>query len=144
MGPSWISDLNDFSYFWSSSDPNTSYHVSSIGRLVQEKKFKINFQNWSHLGFPIGTILAIFDLQVTLTAPTKFPVNWPFGSGEVQNKVSRWWPSWISNFSYSWSTKSPCYFLSNFQSIGLSVQEKKFKIEIFKMGAILDFWLEWL
>ena len=26
--------------------------------------------------------LAIFDLQVTLMLPTKFRVNWPFGSGE--------------------------------------------------------------
>ena len=27
-------------------------------------------------------ILAIFDLQVTPMLPTKFRVNWPFGSGE--------------------------------------------------------------
>ena len=27
-------------------------------------------------------ILAIFDLQVTLMLPSKFGVNWPFGSGE--------------------------------------------------------------
>ena len=27
-------------------------------------------------------ILAIFDLQVTSMLPTKFGVNWPFGSGE--------------------------------------------------------------
>ena len=32
----------------------------------------------SHLGFPIGTILAIFDLQVTLMLPPKFGVNWLF------------------------------------------------------------------
>ena len=28
-----------------------------------------------HLGFPNGTILAIFDPQVTLMLPTKFQVN---------------------------------------------------------------------
>ena len=43
-------------------------------------------------------ILAIFDLQVTLLLPTKFQVNWPFGSGgEAINKFSRgppWRPSW--------------------------------------------------
>ena len=57
--------------------------------------------------FPIGTILAIFDLQVTPILPSKFGVNWPFGSGEeAKNRFSRWrpWrPSWISdrhNFSY--------------------------------------------
>ena len=29
-----------------------------------------------------GTILAIFDLQNIPMCPTKFRVNWPFGSGE--------------------------------------------------------------
>ena len=60
-----------------------------------------------HLEFPIGTILATFDLQVTLMLPSKFGVNWPFGSGEeAKNRFSRWrpwWPSWISDrndFSY--------------------------------------------
>ena len=64
--------------------------------LVQEKKRKIDFQDGchgSHLGFPIGTILAIFDLQVTLMLPTKFRVNWPFGLGEeAKNRFSRWRP----------------------------------------------------
>ena len=36
----------------------------------------------SHHGFPIGTVLAIFDVQVTLMPPSKFQVNLPFGSGE--------------------------------------------------------------
>ena len=52
--------------------------------LVQEKKRKI-FQHGchgSHLGYPIGRILAIFDLQVTPMSPTKFGVNRPFGAGE--------------------------------------------------------------
>ena len=46
--------------------------------------------------------------------PTKFGVNWPFGSGEeAKNRFSRrrpWWPSWISDrndFSYFWSTSHP-------------------------------------
>ena len=58
----------------------------SIGLLVQEKKQKINFQNGGHgghLGFPIGTILAIFVLQVTPMFPTKYRVNWPRGVGGV-------------------------------------------------------------
>ena len=54
---------------------------------------KIDFQDGrhgSHLGFPIGTILAIFNLQVTLMLPTKFRVNWPFSSGEeAKNRFSR-------------------------------------------------------
>ena len=66
------------------------------------------------LGFTICTILAIFDLRVTPKLPTKFRVNWPFGSEkEAKNRISRWlpWrPSWISdwhNFSYFWSTSHP-------------------------------------
>ena len=58
--------------------------MESIGLSVQKKR-KIDFQDGGHgghLGFPIGTILAIFNLQVTLMLPSKFGVNWPFGSGE--------------------------------------------------------------
>ena len=43
-----------------------------IGLSVQEKKPKIDFQDGNHLRFPIRTIFAIFDLQVTLMLPTKF------------------------------------------------------------------------
>ena len=36
--------------------------------------------------------------------PSKFGVNWPFGSGEeAKNRFSRWrpwWPSWISALAY--------------------------------------------
>ena len=67
---------------------------------------KIGFQDSRHggdLGFTIGMILAIFYLQVTLMLPSKFGVNWPFGSGEAKNRFSRWRPPWISDrhdFSY--------------------------------------------
>ena len=64
--------------------------LESIGLLVQEKKRKIDFQDGGHIEFQISTILAIFDLQVTSMLPSKLGVNWPFGSGEVKNKFSRW------------------------------------------------------
>ena len=68
--------------------------------LSQKSWARIIPEDGCHLGFPIGTILAIFDLQVTLMLPSKFGVNWPFGSGEeAKNRFSRWrswWPSWIS------------------------------------------------
>ena len=57
--PSWISDRNDFCFF---------FFFFFFGRL----------------GFPIGTILAIFDLPITPMLPTKFQVSLPFGSGEKQ------------------------------------------------------------
>ena len=72
----------------------------SIGLSVQ-KKGKIDFQDGRHLGFPIGTILAIFistshpdasyqfSNQLALwfrkiipMLPTNFQMNWPFGSGK--------------------------------------------------------------
>ena len=59
--------------------------LESFGLSVQEKKQKIDFQNGchgGHLGFLIGTILAIFDLEVTLMLPTIFGVNWLLGLGE--------------------------------------------------------------
>ena len=59
------------------------------------------FQDCSHLGFQIGKILAIFDLQVAPILTTKFQVNWPFSTGEEgQNRFSKWlsWqPAWISD-----------------------------------------------
>ena len=63
--------------------------LESIGLSVQEKQEKIDFQDGCHggqLGFLIGTILAIFDLQVTPMLPRKFEVNWPFDSGEEAKK----------------------------------------------------------
>ena len=78
--------------------PSTKFQSNCLS--VQEKKPKIEFQDGIHsgyLGFPIGKILATFDLQVTTMRPTKFQVNWPFGSGEeVKISFSRcppWRPS---------------------------------------------------
>ena len=66
---SWISDPNNLSYFRSPQCFLPSFESVS----VREKKRKIDFQDGchgGHLGFLIGTILAIFDLQVTLMLPT--------------------------------------------------------------------------
>ena len=109
--PSWNSCRHNLSYFLIYKSPWCFLaSLESIGLSVQEKR-KIDFQDGGYLGFPIGTILAIFDLQVTLMLPSKFGVNWPFGSGEeTKNRYSRWRPSWISHrhdFSYFWSTGHP-------------------------------------
>ena len=42
-----------------------------------------------HVGYSMGIILAIFELHITPLRPITFPGNWPFGSGEVQNRFSR-------------------------------------------------------
>ena len=44
----------------------------STGLLVQEMKQKKDFQDGDHLGFLIGKILVVFDLQVAPMLPTKF------------------------------------------------------------------------
>ena len=91
---------------------------------------------------PIGTILAIFDLQVTLMLPTKFRVNWLLGLGEeANNRFSRWppWrPSWSydwHDFSYFWSTS---HLDASYQVLSQlafqKVQEKKRKID-FQNGS---------
>ena len=77
--PSWISDPNDFRYFRSTSHPNASYRVSSQFAFRFRRRRERDFQDGHHLGFPIGMILVIFDLQVTQMLPTKFWVNWPRG-----------------------------------------------------------------
>ena len=134
--PAWIYDRHDFSYFWSTSHTNASYQVSSTGLSVQEKRRKIDFQDGrhgGHLGYPIGKILAIFDLQVTPMSPTKFGVSWPFGAGEeAKYRFSRWppWrPSWISDrhdFSYFWSISQPnaSYQGRSQLAFGLGVEAK--------------------
>ena len=123
--PAWIINQNNSSCFFIYKSPwYFLASLKSIGLLVQEKKRKIDFQDGphgSHLGFLIGMILAIYDLQVTAMLPTKFKVNWPFCWGEeAKNRFSRWrpWrPSWISNqniFSCFWCT-SPLMLPTKFQ-----------------------------
>ena len=87
---------------------------TQTNHLVQEKKLNIEFQDGSHLGFPIRMILVTFDLLVISIVPMKFRVNCPFRSGQkVQNRFSTWllgqppWASDQNDFSYFWSTSQP-------------------------------------
>ena len=84
--PSWISDYNNFNFY--KSPQSFLPRLKSIGLSVQEKKWKTDFQDGDHLGFPIGTIFIFFVLQVTPMLPTKFQVNCPFSSREKENKSS--------------------------------------------------------
>ena len=106
------------------------------GLSFQMNKCKIAFPDGGLLGYPIKIILAILDLQVAATLPSKFWVSWTFGSEEEQNKFSRrWpcWPYWISNrnsFSYIWSTSCPNTSYKVLSQIGLLFQEKKRKTDV--------------
>ena len=51
------------------------------------EEVKNDLKNVGHVGFPIGTILTIFDVQVTLMLSINFQVNWHFGSGEEAKKT---------------------------------------------------------
>ena len=92
--PAWIADRNDFSYFCPTRHPDDSYQVSKQLAFLFRRRSELDFQDSSHgghPGFPIGTSLAIFDLQVTLMLPAKFQVKCHFGSGEeAKNRFSRW------------------------------------------------------
>ena len=135
---SWISDQNNF----------------SNGLSVQEKKRKIDFQDGhhgGHFGFPIRMILAIFYLQVNLMLPTKFQVKWPFSSGEEAK--NRFFKMAANAAILDFRSKqfylfliytSPRCLLPSFKSTGLTVQEKKQKMDSQDgcHGAILDFRLE--
>ena len=54
--------------------PSTNFRVNWQFGAVEKAKNRFQ-QDGGHLGFPIGMIIAIFDLQVTLMLPTKFRVN---------------------------------------------------------------------
>ena len=75
--------------------------MAFLFRRSEKKDFQDD-PHGGHLEFSIQMILAIFDLQVTPMLPTKFRVNWPFGSGEEAKKKrfskwprlpAPWWPS---------------------------------------------------
>ena len=118
-------------------------NFESIALLVQEKKFKIDFQDGRHcrlLGFPTGTVWAICDLQIIPMLPTKFRVNWPFSSGEeAKHRCPTWLPSWISgrnDFSYFWSTSHPDASYQFLSQLALCFR-KWSKKQSFKMAVII-------
>ena len=99
-GPSWISDLNYFSYLLCISQPGASYQVSSQFAF----QFRRRSEKWI---FKMAATAAILDLQ-------------------------------SEQFEIFFIYKSPRCFLPIFKSTGLSVQEKKRKID-FQHGSHLGF-----
>ena len=97
--PSWISDPNDFSYFfYQQITPMlpTKFRVNWPFSSGEEAKNRFSrWPPWWRSWIPTRKILATFDLQVTLMLPTKFHVSWPS------------WTSDQNHFSYFWSTSHP-------------------------------------
>ena len=84
-----------------SSRPLLSIHTSVVSntnglirQLVSIDDSQFGFvpgRGTTDANFQIETTLTIFDLQVIPMLPTKFQVNWPFGSGEeAKKRFSRW------------------------------------------------------
>ena len=123
-----------------------SFESNSLS--VKEKLFKTDFQDDGHGGD--RNEFSYFSSKVIPILPIKFQVSWPFGSGEVQNRFAGWrpWrPSWVSDRYHDGGGsghlgfliyKSPKFFLSSFEWIGLSVREKKFKIDFQRPSWISD------
>ena len=111
------------------------------GDEVQKKKKRFSrWQQWRHLVFPIGTILAIFDLQVTSMNLTKFQVNWPFGSGkEAKHRFSRWLP-WWNNFRYIWSTSHSKASYPGLNQLAFRLRRRNEK-QIFKIDPWRPSWI---
>ena len=73
---SWISDWNDFSYFWLISHPCFQPSFKSVGLRVQEKKLKNIFSRWRPSWISDRKDFSFFFfLQVTSISSTKFRVN---------------------------------------------------------------------
>ena len=133
--PSWISERNNFCNSKSLCRCDTSHQVV----------WRFSFEE-----FPIRMILATVDLQVT----SILSMNW-VGSGEkVQSKIFKMatiaaiWDSLSQRFELFFIYKSPRCFLSSFESIGLSVQKKKGKIDfqdgchfLFPIGTIFAIYI---
>ena len=101
-------------------------------------------QDGSHLGFPIRMILATVDLQVTSILPMNFE-SIALSSQEKSSKqifkmaaIAAIWDFLSQRFELFLIYKSPRCFLPSFDSIGLSVQKKKGKID-FQDGRHLGF-----
>ena len=114
----------------------------AIGLLVQKKKRKIDFQDDRHSWISDRNDFIYFSsishpnvsYQVSSHLAFRFRKS-------AKNRFSRWrlfLDFRSERFNLFLIYKSPECFLSSFESVGLSVQEKN-RIIDFKMAAILDF-----
>ena len=106
-------------------------------------KYNKHKQDGSHLRFPIRMILATVYLQVTSILPINF--QFPFRFRRKSSKqifkmdaIASIWDFLSQRFELFFIYKSSRCFLPSFESIGLSVQKKKGKID-FQDGHHLGF-----
>ena len=132
MAAIWDFLSHDSNYFIYKSPRCFLPSFESTGLSAQKKKGKIDFQDGRYLGFPTGTILAIF-----------ISTSHPDASYQFSNQVALWYRKISEKKSFKMAVldfrskhfklfyiyKSPQCFLPSFESNGLSVQEKKQKID---------------
>ena len=99
----------------------TKFH--STGLSVQKKKGKTDFQDGHHLGFPIGTILAIFISTSQPDASYQFSNQLALLFRKISEKKSFKMAAMVAILDLR--SKQFKLFLPSFESNGLSVQEKK-------------------
>ena len=125
--------------FWSTRRPDPTYQVSRQSAFCLRKEAKIDFQDCGHgghLGFPIGTILAVLIYKSPRCFLPSFKSIGPSGE-EAKNIFSRWpprRPSWISdrnNFSYFYIYKSPRCFLSSSSPLAQVCRRSRLLKQIF-------------
>ena len=109
----WILERNDFNNSDSLCHCVASHQVlGSIRLTVREEMSFEEFQDGhhgGHLGYHNGTILAILNLFVTAMPPIKFQLNRTYGLGGVVIwRISRWPPSWISEWNDFSNSEFPC------------------------------------
>ena len=85
---SWISERDNFSYFWSTSHPKASYPgLSQLAFRFRSRSEKFIFKMVAILKIYFSLLsdfhlerfyIFYFDLQITLMLPTKFQVMAPF------------------------------------------------------------------
>ena len=118
--------------------------------LGSEEEGKIDFQDGCHLGFPIGTILAIFISTSHPDASYQFcKSTGPLVQENKRKKkrVSRWppcWPFWISdpnNLSYLRSTSHPnaSYQVSSQTPFQFRRGSENYIFKMAVMAATFDF-----
>ena len=114
--------------------PDNQTSLSQLAFGFKRRSSNFDFQNGSHFGFPIRTIFAAVDLQVTSLLLMNFE-SIALLVQEKKVKIYFQHGCWGEHLRFLirmsltiFYLKSPRYFLSNFKSMDLSIQ-KKFKID---------------
>ena len=123
--PSWISNRNNFSYYWSTNHPNASYQVWSQLAFWFRRRSKNRFPRW-RLWWPCWISDRNDKLFLIYKSPQCFlpsiaSIGLSLQEKKQKNRFSRWLPwrqSLISdrnNLGYFWSTSHPdaCYQVSS-------------------------------